>query len=896
MRKPSTRPSKKPSKQPKRAPSVQPSRKPSRKPMRKPSTRPSKKPSKQPRRAPSVQPSRKPSRKPMRKPSTRPSKKPSKQPRGAPSVQPSRKPSKKPMRKASTRPSKKPSKRPRKAPSRKPSKKPSRKPTRRISTMPSKRPSENPRKDPSRKPSKKPSRKPSKKPSRKPSKQLSKKPRRGFSRKPSEKPSKKPSKQPSKKTRNTPLINPNRKPSYKSIQKPSLGPSKKSSSRPSLNPSKIQSNQLSGEPSMHPSSKLSKKPSEKNPSTKPNIKQVVEASRRPSKRPSKTQMQRLPSMEPSKFQQNLLLPTCKLGFTGRRCDQCCGLNTGQTMTDAGMVTTKPECLSIDGDMLNFYYNFNTCERCPSGASVWLKYVGFGMLLLFFTMTARCLYRNPQLLGLFDLVINYIQCLSLLRMVNVPWPNRMQRIIDTGSFVNFDGITAGLGCYSNISNQGKIVLLWTLPLLSSLVMITLETCWQCARRKKHVQHCNKISGAIMLHAYYFYLQWNATSVQHVLCEFRKAPFAENFVSSNYCMEYDSAASNGEIGIGWLTALFFIAFVIPTFAVALIFVRMKRQIKFAVVDNFTKAEPWDIHHVDETCQHYLWLASPYRQQMWYWPFLVFVKKLVLVLCLAVLNGKVLAQILASLMVVVFTSLGEIMIFPFHYQTQDSIRRIFSNNNILNIWLNLSYALILGCALGLEKNNTSERMGRLAISSAILGVAAIVLMLCWNVCDMFAQSLRSVRVVPAISEENRTSIREVNLIVHDCDNSGEHDKQQGYESLRILTSDSKFLKAIRRRTNQLSMISSSIFLVSPKQNQSFIDASLPTVDVSSQNDNRRAIREAPSLTAAPGRTDTGKTYHHEYAVVARKPKENRIGLGLRLYYPEGTQPVGKKRKKLS
>jgi len=575
-----------------------------------------------------------------------------------------------------------------------------------------------------------------------------------------------------------------------------------------------------------------------------------------------------------------------------------------------MTTRNHECLSIDGDMLNFYYNFNTCEKCPSVASVWLKYVGFGMLLLCFAVIARCLYRNPQVLGLFDIGINYVQCLSLLRMVNVPWPNRMLRIINIGSFVNFDGITAGLACYSNISNQGKIAIVWTLPLLSSLVMITLETCWQCARRRRHVQHCNKISGVIMLHAYYFYFQWNTTSVQHVLCEFHKARFAENFVSSNYCMEYDSAASNGAIGIGWLTVLFLIAFVIPTFAAAIVFVRMKRQIKHAVVDSFTKTEPWDIHHVYETCQQYLWLAGPYRQQMWHWPFLVFAKKLVLVLCLAVLNGKVLAQILASLTVVVSTSLGEIMIFPFHYPRQDSTRRILSNNNVLNTWLNLSYAAILGCALGLEKNNTSERMSRLAISSAILGLTTIVLMFCWNVCDMFAQSLQFVQVVPARSEEIRASIRDINLIVHDCDYSGERDnnmvvmedqsstppQQKEYESFRILTSDSKFLNAIRRRTNQLSMISSSIFFVSPKQNQSFVDASLPTVDVSSQIDNRRASSEVSSLTAGPGRTNKGRTYNHEYAVVARKPKEKRIGLGLRLYYPEGTQPLGKKRNKLS
>lgn len=956
---PSIKPSKKPSTTiPSKIPSKTHSKRPTKTPSKSPSYRPFLDPSKTPSKGPmhqrisSEEPSHSPSRNPSVKPSTRPSKlpinmKPVTMPRRKTTQIPSRKTFEQHKKNSSQHPSRPPSCKPSKPPSKKAKQKPTMKPETTKSNRPSHRPIWKPSAGPSRFPLKKPSKRPSiNEPSTTPSKKQQQTP----SRKPFELPTKSPCRKPTKKPSETPL----RKP----IQRPKINPSSKPSGRPSGQQSSMPSRHISRHPSValslipsskpfliilpkstknlnnHPSHNPSGGTSESNDLSR---KPIINGSNRTlspnpkyqtrSINPSSKASYSLPpsnewgSTSPTKSAENPFKVECKAGFVGDRCDQCCDVYAREILKN-GVLERNPECISSQGTEMEFYLAFGKCVECPGIATVLLKYVFFISLLLTISSCALCLMHNPRCVGMLNMSIKYLQFFSSLKYINVSWPTRISCAIQTVSVINFDSMTATFRCYFKVGHNRNLALMLTFPFVSSFLMSAFSIVARMILLKSMAGPLNWsfMSSIVMANMYYYFLQWCFTGIQHTLCEHDGA----NLMGSEYCHENNAAGKFG--GKIHIILPILLVFGIPAVMIFALFAKVKRTKEKEIPDLPAANEDF---HVCYRC--FSWWYGPYKVEYWYWSIITLAEKMLLVILLSLFRGKIAVQIISILVILLATTVCEMVLLPFAYSrtegakireknaSQNLLDAFLTNNNFISVALRLSLCSLLGCSLGLEKiNNNSNPLRRsrkwvapMMDFSALLGFATIlttVAVECSTALKVWWNKIRrSSKIVPifAAHDSRMETEREIidpfevdNTLQKGCLLQGivvcngnviqpesgqiasiESEIVLREESRRNLSliSESKMIEFCNRQPVRSSIVSSQVFTT--------ID-DLPETEIKERESDKYFAAQTTVLADNKCETITpvlsiNKRYIH------RRDSNTRRGLGLRLYYPMGTQP---------
>jgi hypothetical protein len=718
-----------------------------------------------------------------------------------------------------------------------------------------------------------------------------------------------------------------------SFQKPYLSPSSAPLEKPYSKPSWKPSRALSI-PSRTPGHKIlkpSRKPS-KQPSRNPQIQLSLIPSRNfsegwvsssPAQNPSSQ-----PSTESSSVKHNPSTVVCKPGFTGERCDQCCDAYTRQ-ISNNGVVENNLKCTSNGGELMRFYFALGDCVKCPGKAAVLLKYVSSVILLLTVAGCALYLCCNPRMLGLFDVSIHYLQCFSLLRLVNVSWPTKVLRAINALSVANFDSSTAAFRCYYKVEHSGYLAIIFTLPFVSSFLKIVLDVCAQmtCLKRKSGALKWSRISSTILLNMYFFFLQWNAIILQHILCGFRGVLLMKSFISSDYCHEYNNIVGEADGRVKQLTTAVLLAFVIPLVFVTALFLIMKkivlRQNRNVIDESYF---PIGKEYFYEWRRNFFWFYGPYKVDLWYWPFMTLAQKNLLIIFLSVFHDKVAEQVLTSLVFLAVTLLCEIIMLPFSVclgaekkanlktASQKILGALSTNNNFINVALRISFCVLFGCAIAFEKESYSSSHLRrrwavpLANFSAFMGFAMIATAISMECCKALARQLkkshRSSRIAPTI---NDASTMELFGVINEPQEDGlrngmntqesngynvetEHDTSQGpefqigEESTRTLTlfSESNFFNTFHTHEVRSSV-------ASPSEYTTIEDLSCaPIMEVDGLSDIGEVGSSVLSTFAQTSASNKELLGEQLSVTMQRRDIKNRRGLGLRLYYPMGTQPL--------
>lgn len=924
-------PTKSPSKNPSYRPFLKPSKSPSKKPKHKPSYKPQKTPSKQPSHLPSNKPTKGPSKTPLKKPSKGPSIKPSRNPVTIPSKKPSQSPSRKPQKTPSKQPSHSPSRKPSTGPSKlplgEPSVKPSIKPSKKPLPMPSKKPSQIPSRKRSEQPTKSSSENPSRRPLRKPTKEPSKTPLWKLSQKPKNDPSRKPSSSPSRRPSNMPLITPSRHPSM--ALSPSSKPFKitlpKASHKLSINPSHKPSGIPHNDPSQRPINEVLKPslmpypthPTMNNPSSKPYL------SLKPSKKKSIVRV----SASPTKSAKSPLKVECKAGFVGDRCDQCCDIYSREIWKN-GVLEANPECTSSQGNEKKFYLTLGKCVECPGMATVLLKYVFSLSLLLTIVSGTLKAWQNPQIIGMLNVSIQYLQFLSLLKIINVSWPTRIICAIQTLSVVNFDGISATFRCYFKVGHYRNLVIMLTFPFVSSFLM----TAFYVVARMIHLKSVRcppKWSftlSIVITNMYYYSLQWSFTAMQQILCGYKGAAL----IGSEYCHGYYAAADRvgGKIQ---RIMLILLVFGIPAAIISALFVKVKRK---GISDESENNEIPYLSAVDEDFHVWYrglyWFCAPYKRKLWYWPIITLAEKVLLVIFLSVFYRNTAVQITTVLVILLATTVCETILLPFacmkrevvSFREKSSAQTLLgafsTNNNFSSIMLRVSLCSLVGCSLGLDRmNNDSNHLRRSWVTpmmdfSAFVGFATIFTTLaveCGKALKQWWNKIcRSKQIVP-ISDtyDSRMETLEEMINPFEVDNTlnkegllqesivcngnaitpepgqisfiGSRISWREEESRQDLSliSDSKMIEGSYRQPVRSSMVSSEVFTT--------IDDLAEANNKNSEFDDCYAIS---TMIPKNNESETSNPFlSGNKSIFYQQDLNNRRGLGLRLYYPMGTQP---------
>ncbi|KAI9137305.1 hypothetical protein BKA69DRAFT_928817 [Paraphysoderma sedebokerense] len=145
--------------------------------------------------------------------------------------------------------------------------------------------------------------------------------------------------------------------------------------------------------------------------------------------------------------------SCSPGYKGIRCGQC---------------------------DRNYYKLANLCQKCPTNASTKLFIVAgilvvAGILLLLFVR-----YSKGPILGLFGILVNFLQSIILLQHLHIEWPQEFYDLLSRLSIVNINVEVASPECFSsdlivNFSLKLKIALLSPL-LLGGIAMLYFSFAW------------------------------------------------------------------------------------------------------------------------------------------------------------------------------------------------------------------------------------------------------------------------------------------------------------------------------------------------------------------------------------------------------------------------------------
>jgi hypothetical protein len=630
------------------------------------------------------------------------------------------------------------------------------------------------------------------------------------------------------------------------------------------------------------------------------------------------------SASPTQSAESPLKVECKAGFVGDRCDQCCDIYSREIWKN-GVLEPNPECVSSQGNEMKFYLALGQCVECPDIATVLLKYVFFLSLLLMIVSGTLKAWHNPQLIGMLNVSIQHLQFLSLLKIINVTWPKRIICTIQTMSVVNFDGMTATFRCYFKVGHYGNLVIMLTFPFVSSFLM----TAFYLVARMIHLKSVTcppKWSftlGIVITNMYYYSLQWSFTAMQQILCGYDGAVL----MGSEYCHGYYAAADR--VG-GKIQRIMLILLVlgIPVVIISAFFVKVKR---IGISEEMEKNDMPYLSAINEDYhvwyRGFYWFCGPYKRKFRYWPFITLAEKMLLVIILSVFHRKTTVQIITILVILLATTVCETVLLPFASMRRDvvSIREKSSaqallvafstNNNFLSIMLRVSLCSLLGCSLGLERmKNDSNHLRRRWVTpmmdfSAFAGFATILTTLaveCGKALKQWWNNIcRSKPIVPIVGindsrleilgemidpfEVDKHGLLQESPIVGDRNSIAPEPGQIARigpevfwreEELRrdlSMISDSKMIEISYRQPVRSSMVSSEVFttiddLHEAKNNKGeYDDYYAISTTIATNNE---------SETSTPFLSDNKSIFHS-------RDLNNRRGLGLRLYYPMGTQP---------
>lgn len=436
------------------------------------------------------------------------------------------------------------------------------------------------------------------------------------------------------------------------------------------------------------------------------------------------------------------------------------------------------------------------------------------------------------------------------------------------------------------------------------------------------------NVVMANMYYYFLQWCFTATQKTLCGYD----TPNLMGSEYCHEYYSVA--GKVG-GKIYIIFSILllFGIPTIMILVLFVKVKKTVPSEEAEQKEIPELPAVNEDLHVCYRcFSWLHGPYKEECWYWSIITLVEKMMLVILLSVFHGKITVQIITILVIHLATTVCEMVLLPFAYPrtegamirgknaAQNLLDAFLTNNNFFSVALRVSFCSLLGCSLGLEKMNNHSNPLRRSRSwvipmmdfSALIGFATIlttVAMECSKALKIWWNNIRrSSQIVPifAVHDLRMETLREIiepfevdNTVQKDCllqgiviCNGNETQPEAGQiasiepeifvreESRRDLSliSDSKMIELSNRQSVRSSIVSSQVFPA--------IDDFPKTEKKKRESDDNYAIQ---TTVLANNKCETivpflsiNKSYIH------RRDLNTRRGLGLRLYYPMGTQPL--------
>merc|ERR1711871_344729 len=110
---------------------------------------------------------------------------------------------------------------------------------------------------------------------------------------------------------------------------------------------------------------------------------------------------------------------CSYGYTGVKCDFCCDMMHRYVKDEHGYNIPNPECWTDEGEQIKYFRQYGECAPCPSNP--WMI---VAMLLggaCFGGTIAYLMKKKHVSLGIFGIVVDYLQILALLSATKTPWP-------------------------------------------------------------------------------------------------------------------------------------------------------------------------------------------------------------------------------------------------------------------------------------------------------------------------------------------------------------------------------------------------------------------------------------------------------------------------------------------
>jgi len=420
---------------------------------------------------------------------------------------------------------------------------------------------------------------------------------------------------------------------------------------------------------------------------------------------------------------------CTPGYTGPSCSNCCDANNikSESFGNLGCVDISRNSTSIT----RYYRREGTCKKCPSLA--WTVILA-SISIIFAIGCYAGLMDNIRTTGFMHILIDFLQYLSFFGTTYQDWPIILKSIFNVGSLVNYDlNAISPPDCFLEINYRQKVILLLGSPLLVACLQIILPYIKMIYFRINCPQkNFGSYSGGGLLISfiYFGYLKMTTTSVETFLECIKFAP--QNLPDSieTHWLCYNEYNLNMRLIA--LCVMFF-CFVTIGFLIFLMVVLFYYKFKISIQEDQKRfiissgTVTWQrTNKIQSTLSC---LYCPYKPSFWYWPVVILLKRLIVVLSVSFLGNDASKQMLAISLIFAISYLHHVICEPFAISNniEGNTRCLLDLPNDPNSFSSLIHIVLIGTILirffgGDEENNWNRHPFTLMTLALILTISII------------------------------------------------------------------------------------------------------------------------------------------------------------------------------